>query len=41
MNETNKIFISPYYLQLKLDELRLAFEYKESAKSKRGTGGIT
>lgn len=29
MNETNKIFISPYYLQLKLDELRLAFEYKE------------
>lgn len=29
MNETNKIFISPYYLQLKLDELCLAFEYKE------------
>ncbi|PNK60252.1 DUF4041 domain-containing protein [Psychrobacter sp. FDAARGOS_221] len=29
MNETNKVVISPYYLQLKLNELRLAYEYKE------------
>lgn len=29
MNETNKVIISPYYLQLKLNELRLAYEYKE------------
>lgn len=29
MNETNQISISPTYLKLKLDELRLAFEYKE------------
>ncbi|WP_201525935.1 DUF4041 domain-containing protein [Psychrobacter frigidicola] len=29
MNETNRIYISSYYLDLKLDELRLAFEYKD------------